>query len=213
MIAAFSVRQDKVSAFQVSLQHTAPTRSINWSKSKPSYSKSNRDVSQNLFGNLFDGSKSKLILDEPVTVYSNSAGSKVEFEGLGDYLVEWSKMFTNGGIKLTTPVGVETISSDDNVRVRLIFKDTNTGYKNRNEESESGQYRKVTDETKTKKKEDKKKQGGVEILVSNPPGAGLQVTASRCEVDDDTVIKEMSEETILLELQQAIEVWKRETKA
>lgn len=164
-----------------------------------------------LFG--FGGSGSKLALDEPVTVYKNANdASRVEFEGLGDYLVKWSKMFTNGGIKLTTPVEVVHATNDSKTAVRFLFKDTNTGYKNKSEESESGKYRPPSDEDKSKKKESKTtKQGGVEIVVEKF-GDGLQVVASRCEIDADTIIKEMSEETILKELQLALDVWKRETK-
>ena len=61
-------------------------------------------------------------------------------------------------------------------------------------------------------KKDKKEQvivkpGGVEILVEEQQ---LQVRVKRCETDEDTMIKEMSEETILKELKVALDVWKKD---
>jgi hypothetical protein len=61
----------------------------------------------------------------------------------------------------------------------------------------------------TTKKKDEKKQGGVEILVEKLSSSSLQVRAKRCEIDDDTMIKEMSEEVIIQELKKAIGVWKK----
>lgn len=163
-----------------------------------------------MFGGMFGGSRSKLALDEPVTVYSASDDdTQVQFEGLSEYISEWANnMFTNGGIKLTTPVVVEPVSSKDARGVRLLFRDTSTGYKSKNEESESGKAP-SNDDPKNKKKS-KKMQGGVEIVVEKTGAPGVQVLARRCEIDEDTIVKEMSEETILSELKQAIDVWKRE---
>ena len=166
-----------------------------------------------MFGSIFGGSSSKLALDEPITVYSNTNDAQVQFEGLGDYIVKWSNMFTNGGIKLTTPVQVVSTTSENSVIVRLLFKDTKTGYKTKNEENESGKNRQPSSDAPKKKKDSKGKQGGVEIVVKKIGKKGVQVVASRCEIDEDTIIKEMSEETIMSELKQAIDVWKRETKA
>ena len=54
------------------------------------------------------------------------------------------------------------------------------------------------------------KQGGVEVLVDKVDGDLLQVRAQRCEIEEGTMIKEMSEATILKELQKAMDVWKKE---
>jgi hypothetical protein len=177
----------------------------------PSATISQSTALHNMFGGLFGGSSSsKLALDEPVTVYS--ASSADEFEGLGDYISTWANnMFVNGSIKLTTPVVLEAVSSENTRGIRLLFKDANTGYKNKNEESESGKARPPSsDETKKKKKENTKLQGGVQIVVEKTAGSDVQVLARRCETDEDTVIKEMSEETIMSELRQAIDIWKRQ---
>ena len=59
-----------------------------------------------------------------------------------------------------------------------------------------------------------KKEGGIEILVeevSKKDGKfELRVRAKRCNMDDNTVIKEMSEETILKRLEEAVEAWEKE---
>ncbi len=166
-----------------------------------------------IFGGIFGGgSNSKLSLDESVVVYSHSSKDFVqEYEGLSDYIEKWAKMFTNGNIPLTTPVVVELLVSNDNSRgVRLWFKDTNTGYQSKNEEKESNRPPSSEEKSqKTSNDKGKKNQGGVEILVDKTNGK-VQVRARRCEIEEDTVIKEMSEETILNELKQAIEVWKRD---
>jgi hypothetical protein len=177
-----------------------------------------------IFGGLFGGgSSSKLILsEEPLTIYSIPAkaddDNDKQYVALGEYIEKWSKLFTNGNIKLTTPVTVELVKVPETScrGVRLLFKDTNTGYQSKTEEQESNSRPKATAngadaQSTDKKKKGKVKQGGVEILVEKND-KGVQVTAKRCEVEEDTIIKEMSEETILNELKQAIEVWKRETK-
>lgn len=185
-----------------------------------------------IFGGLFGGgSSTKLALSEdvPLTVYSSSSttgrDNDKQYDSLGDYIEKWSKLFTNGNIHLTTPVTVELVvvpNDEDGVRrrgIRLLFKDTRTGYQSKTEEQESNSsqpHAASLDDTQANKKKKKQgsskvKQGGVEILVEQN-SKGVQVTAKRCEIEDDTIIKEMSEETILNELKQAIEVWKRETQ-
>merc|ERR1712238_123395 len=85
------------------------------------------------------------------------------------------------------------------------------------EEEAKGSYQRQTDNIEDRKtiksssplKQEEKKQGGVQIFVEKLSGS-LQVRAVRCEIDDDTVIKEMSEEAIIRELQKAINVWKKE---
>ena len=58
-----------------------------------------------------------------------------------------------------------------------------------------------------------KKEGGIEVLVEEVTRAGkrqLRVRARRCNMDDATVVKELSEQTILKNLGKAVEVWKKE---
>ncbi|KAL3918322.1 MAG: hypothetical protein SGILL_004295 [Bacillariaceae sp.] len=152
--------------------------------------------------------------------------SKVQFESLSDYIRnKWAVLFTNGNIKLTTPVKLDNIalsvsSEDDGVNVasgvRLLFQKVDTGYKSKEEEKQdeqSGGYKPPTQAKKEekKKKEDETSQGGVEVLVEQLENGSLRVKAQRCDVDDDTMVKEMSEEKILSELQQAIDVWKKDS--
>lgn len=179
----------------------------------------------NVFGGLFDvGSRNKKTLsEEPLTIYSATTTTMEDedqvFNSLGEYIEEWSKLITNGSIALTTPVTVERVvpnPEDTTTRhrgIRLLFKDTRSEYKSKTEEKESNPTASSTDvqdnNDNKKKKSKKQKQGGVEILVEKKNN-GVQVTAKRCEVEEDTIIKEMSEETIIHELKEALQVWKRE---
>jgi hypothetical protein len=182
-----------------------------------------------LFGGTFGGGggstdeKKDAILGsyEIVSPDADDTTTIVLFESLSDYICnEWAQLFVNGNIKLTTPVKLETFvspqsSSSDDVEtasgVRLIFQKRDSGYKSKREEEEeedqSGQKAK-------KKQNEEPRQGGVEIMVEKLRGQGrpFRITAKRCEVDDDTTIKEMSEETIVHELQTAIDVWKKDMK-
>jgi hypothetical protein len=129
--------------------------------------------------------------------------------------------------------GVETVAG-----CQLIFKKSDTGYVSKSEEGD-GSYQRQTAATSTTeakgsyqsppttgnnnnnngnsekkattKKKDEKKQGGVEVLVEKLSSSSLQVRAKRCEVDDDTMIKEMSEEVIIQELKKAIGIWKKKS--
>jgi hypothetical protein len=167
---------------------------------------------------------------------SSSSSSNIAFESLSDYIQnKWAPLFVNGNIKLTTPVVLELLSSssssssssnkEEDVEVasgvRLLFRKVNTGYQSKQEEEESGGYRSKDDDDDEKKKDKKKDQnashqGGVEILVEKVKGSSghqVRVRAQRCDFDEDTMIKEMSEETILRELQTAIDVWKKDSSA
>jgi len=156
------------------------------------------------------------------TFDANDESILVGFDSLSDYITEkWMDLFQTKSISLTTPVKVfkrsdrskeqsdsdsnsETETIADSANCRLVFQKIDTGYKADKDKD---------DDTKDKKKEEVK-QGGVEILVqkvvSGNAKQSLRVIARRCEVDDDTMIKEMSEEIILKELQTAIAVWKKE---
>jgi hypothetical protein len=90
--------------------------------------------------------------------------------------------------------------------VQILFQKVDTGYKSREEEEEE------EEESSQQKDKEKKevKQGGVEVLVEKTSDDSVQVRARRCEIGKGTIIKEMSEETILKELQKALDVWKKE---
>jgi hypothetical protein len=147
----------------------------------------------------------------------------VAFNSLSDYIQnKWVRLFDNDTIKLTTPVLVEKFEAtapEDGVDivsgVRFLFQKRKTGYTSKKDEVQAEQDKESQkDQDKKKKKDDEPKEGGVEILVEQLTGGNkIRVRAKRCEVDESTVIKEMSEETILAELKTAIEVWKKDIRS
>ena len=54
------------------------------------------------------------------------------------------------------------------------------------------------------------KEGGIDVVVEITKDKELRVRARRCNYADDAVIKELSEETILKRLQDAIDIWKND---
>jgi hypothetical protein len=93
------------------------------------------------------------------------------------------------------------ISITKHTGVKLLFKKVNTGYKDKDDEKNKDEK---------KKKEKVKKEGGVEIRISQLSDGNLQVVASRCDLDEDTMIKEMSEQAIIDSLRKAWGAWKKE---
>jgi len=121
-------------------------------------------------------------------------------DGLVRYLQTWAEQ-----LKLTTPASVVHPSGSGSVQI--LFRDVpSRGYGDKDQEDDD----KYGDNKKDKK--EKVKPGGVEILVEEQDNDGglLQVRVRRCATDEDTMIKEMSEETILKELKVALDVWKRD---
>jgi hypothetical protein len=167
-----------------------------------------------LFGGIFGSADQKqdAMLGSFDIAVKENADSNVSFESLSDYIRNmWTQLFVKGDIKLTTPVVVQQITSvakEDGVEmatgVRLLFKKVDTGYKSKAEEDVDNE-RKGGGQNKGTQS-----QGGVEILVEKMDNQRLRVRARRCEIEDDTVIKEMSEETILHELKEAIAAWQKE---
>ena len=185
-----------------------------------------REVVQNhgspslfMFGGLFGGNddESQKSKDGDLALFTKLGESDVQFNGLSDYLMKWAKLFETDpkGMGLTTPIrllpssnNIETTDVESFSGLRLVFQSTNTGYKSKKEEDEKSNE--INNSKKKKKKE--KLEGGVEVLVEKLISGTIQVRAKRCDFDEDTMIKEMSEETIIKELRKAIDVWKRETK-
>lgn len=153
-----------------------------------------------------------------------------KFEELSNYMNAWSDRFNNGakGTGLTTPVIVSPSRFLDDIEgenpsivrkygVRFEFKQTNTGfaYRSKSEEREvenlkGGQSSSGAAPIKTAFQNN---EGGIEVLVEEVTRAGkrqLRVRARRCNMDDATVVKELSEQTILKNLGKAVEVWKKE---
>ena len=139
-----------------------------------------------------------------------------KFDSLSTYIVEWSKLLENDpkGMGLTTPVTVSTSDAtpDGDVAavsgVKILFLKTKTGdaYKSKEEE-------RATEEDEEEEIPEKEvREGGVEVLVEQLNDGHVQVRARRCEVDEDTTIKEMSEENITSELTKAVDVFMKEPK-
>lgn len=151
------------------------------------------------------------------------------FEELSVYLKEWSSRFENGakGTGLTTPVTVSMSTFRGDVEssvvrrkfgVMLQFKQTNTGsrYKSKSEEKEMEKQsnnsggKTIAPPIQSSKQ---KKEGGVEVIVEQvvmrTESSTIRVRARRCNMDDSTIVKEMSEETILKSLVDAVKVWNK----
>jgi hypothetical protein len=168
-----------------------------------------------LFGSLFEP-KDENPDEGDLAKYSNLPSSGEKFEALSEYIRLWAALFEDEEKKrmgLTTPVKVfPSIPSSDTTAsssVRIVFQKTKTG-DNYNQGSKSSE--KETNDDGPKKKKKPKLEGGVEVLVEALDGGNMIVRARRTEFDEDTLIKEMSEETILKELKKAMDVWRRDNK-
>lgn len=169
------------------------------------------------FGNKEADTKEKELAFFPKLATSNT---DVKFESLVGFITTWSQKFEDDrkGMGLSTPVKIkasleELGESDGNIveegGVQILFKATKTGdtYKNKKEEDAEEEGAR---EAKKKKKKGPPKEGGVEIRVEKLANGEVQLRARRCEVDEDTTIKEMSEEAILSELKAAVDAWKKQ---
>jgi hypothetical protein len=146
------------------------------------------------------------------------------FPQLIEYIHEWGELLAETGKGLMTLIRAEMSTRKPSPdfqqvaqvgRVHLLFLPTNTGqrYLSREEErlrekqAESGlSPQKMTASTK----KFKPGEGGVEVLVEITTSNELRIRARRCNMADDTVIKELSEETVLKRLEEAVEVWKKD---
>ena len=52
-----------------------------------------------------------------------------------------------------------------------------------------------------------RKEGGVEVLVEKTTDGNIRIRARRCNMDNKTIVKEMSEEVIVRSLKKAVETW------
>jgi hypothetical protein len=172
-----------------------------------------------LFGGIFGGNDDEKD-DEQLAVYPSLAGSE-KFDSLQDYLTKWSKLLEDDpkGYGLTTKIKAvvpSSLPSEEEGKilsaVQLLFQPpSGTGY-NDKDDAKSSSDDKVDTNTPSKKKKKKASEGGVEIVIeqSESDNTKLQVRARRCNIDEDTMIKEMSEEAILEQLKKAIRIWKKE---
>lgn len=196
--------------------------------SSPQNSASNSSKCLRMFGNLFGGSDNKSA-DGELASFTNLAKTKedvdIAYDSITTYLEDWAKLFEGDGGKqrgLTTPVTVSSFVppaiSDDNDEaaedratvessgVKLIFKPPKDNYYSKSEEQE-----------KEKGQQEKKEEvspGGVQVIAQKASnGNELRVVARRCDIEEGkTIIKEMSEQTIIDDLGKAIKIWKEERK-
>mmetsp|Transcript_5545 Transcript_5545/g.8770 ORF Transcript_5545/g.8770 Transcript_5545/m.8770 type:complete len:419 (-) Transcript_5545:83-1339(-) len=153
-----------------------------------------------------------------------NVAAKDQQQLLLDYLLQWSQRFENNddnnntkSIRLTTPVQISSLLNDttttnnNNKGIRMIFQPTGSTYKSKKDELRE---EKDNDNSTNSKKTTTKKasEGGVDIVVVvNKEDDALDISVTRCNMEDDdtTIIKEMSEETIVFELKQAVQLWKK----
>mmetsp|Transcript_7255 Transcript_7255/g.9401 ORF Transcript_7255/g.9401 Transcript_7255/m.9401 type:complete len:647 (+) Transcript_7255:128-2068(+) len=132
------------------------------------------------------------------------------FGELAAFIEQWAKLFeTSPASKtgLTTPVKVTRSKTLPNTYgIEIKFKSTNTGdnYKTSKEDRQDEKlrdgYAKSPSPSRKSNVEVKnpRKEGGIEILVEQYPS--FRVRARRCNMDEKTTIKEMSEGVILKRL-------------
>ena len=152
-----------------------------------------------------------------------------KYEQLRQYIKQWSASYEGDrkGTGLTTPVLVrksrKPASTFDGVisrdGVRILFQTTNTGdrYKSASEEKleekernrggggGSGAPTKKSSSAPVMTKA--RKEGGVEVLVEKTTNGNIRVRARRCNMDNKTIVKEMSEQVIVKSLKKAVEAW------
>ncbi|GAX10203.1 hypothetical protein FisN_3Lh398 [Fistulifera solaris] len=138
------------------------------------------------------------------------------YASLVEYIREWAELLAESGKGLTTPIRavpvIDPISKSgiqQSQGVQLLFLPTSTGknYVSREEEKQRGTEKSSTAPLRTQTKE-----GGIEIMVEITRENKLRVRAKRCNYADDTVIKEISEETILKRLRDGVDVWIKDHK-
>ena len=153
------------------------------------------------------------------------------YDRLVQYVLEWGEMFeegASGGTGLTTPVQLrpshkDASEAEGSVRrsgVRILFLPTNTGtrYKSKDEERElerqtagsTGPAGGSAASTAAAPRKKIPREGGVEVLVEETLDGDLRVRARRCGMDQDTVVKEISEKKIVKRLEEAISVWRND---
>ena len=142
---------------------------------------------------------------------ASDANPDVKFDSLSMFVSDWSKLFTDKEQKmgLTTPVEVVELKPQANVSgVQLIFKKGRTGGRSAYQDKDDEKYKR--DETDERKEEKAVAEGGVEVRVEKLQSGDLEVVASRCQIEEGTLVKEMSEQVIIDSLRKAMAAWKNE---
>jgi hypothetical protein len=145
--------------------------------------------------------------DNELARFSNLlvGGSNIDakMDSLSIMISTWSKLFLDHkSMGLTTAVDVvELPKTIDSAGVQLLFKKGVGGRSAYNDKDE---------EEKGEKKKDSIREGGVQVMVNKLTGENLEVVATRCEMEEGTMIKEMSEQAIIESLGKAMQAWKNE---
>ncbi|KAL9180951.1 hypothetical protein ACHAXT_009756 [Thalassiosira profunda] len=175
----------------------------------------------NLFGNIFGAEveeDQKDLQEDELARFSHLVSSDdnpdVKFDSLSIMIKEWAKLVADPEKKmLTTPVSMVELASPagseditDCSGVQLLFTKTKTGGRSAYQDKDDEK----NEETKEDKEENSVKEGGVEVRVEQLTNGDLQVVASRCEIEEGTMRKEMSEQTIIDSLRKAMAAWKKE---
>jgi hypothetical protein len=171
--------------------------------------------SLHLFGSIFGSDVDSSRETKELARLENLGTTEQQFESLSEYIQQWSKFLIDDpkGMGLVTPVNIvplDATATEDGVKqvsgLKVVFKRTKTGgsYKSSKEEKA------VKEGGTTVKKKKVIREGGVEIKVEQLDDGKLQVRARRCETDEETIIKEMSEEAIKNDLIKAVGIWKKQ---
>jgi hypothetical protein len=165
---------------------------------------------EGLFGSQTDVSKEDA--EKELARFANLPAA--QFDGVSEYVRQWAKLLeTERSSDLRTPVKVVSTAEG----AKILFQPKRNDYKNKHEERASEGTTNQPKRAPTadgenvfvEKQRRKPKQGGVEILVQQANG-GTQVLARRCDMDEDTMVREMSEEWIIHGLKAAMKVWQKD---
>ena len=160
-------------------------------------------------------------------------GHVAQLDVLNEYIGEWADLLCTSGKGLTTPVRCEIVSTastsntNNNVLpsgvlqqsssiVRILFQPTNTGkyYVSKEDEREissSSDGKSSSSSSKPTRSNNPRiaKEGGIEfVMEALQDNQQLRIRVKRCNYNHDTIIKELSEQTILSQFKKCIEVWK-----
>lgn len=164
-----------------------------------SYPGGQKDANQEQWDDLFTK------LDGPELIRMDIP-KKQDYGELCAFVEEWARLFeTSPASKtgLTSPVRISRSKAPPNAfGVEINFETTNTGDRYTTSKEDRKEEKLRSNYSEKKISPTKRKDGGVEILVEKYPT--FRIRARRCNMDDKTVIKEMSETAILKRLQQDI---------
>ena len=149
---------------------------------------------------------------------TENIGDVSNYEQLLEYISEWAELLASTRKGITTPIraqrGISSMSQhlvEQQDGVQLLFLPTNTG-KNYISKSEEKQREQDTGGKSVGPvyRNPKAKEGGIDVVIEVTTNGELRVRARRCNYANGAVIKELSEETIMKRLQEAMQVWTKE---